>query len=137
SFPTAANRASAIAEGHLAAARAVEAEAVRRDVERGARQQLAALPARIEAWEAARSARAASATALVRIERAYALGEAGFADLSLARRQQQAAAASEIAARLDLHEAWLRIDVDSHELWARHFLQDEHEHAAVDAVGTP
>ncbi|MEQ8496456.1 MAG: TolC family protein, partial [Gammaproteobacteria bacterium] len=137
SFPTAANRATAIAEGHLAAARAVEAEAVRRDVERGARQLLAALPARISAWEAARVALASSKAALARVEAAYTLGEAGFSDLGLARRQHQGAAEHELLARLDLHESWLRIDVDSHELWARHLHADDHDHVRVETLMAP
>lgn len=137
SFPTPANRAEAVAEGHLAAARAVEAEAVRRDIEREARRLTAALPARVAAWQAASEAVDAGNAALTRVERAYALGEAGFADLSLARRQAQAAAEREIRARLDLHETRLRIDIDSHELWARHFHHDEHDHTAAAELAEP
>jgi len=129
SFPTRANRADAVAEGHLAAARAVEAEAVRRDVEMTARQLVETLPARRAAWHAARAAQEASRTAARRVERAYALGEAGFAELGLARRQEHEAVRREILALLDLHQAHLEIAIDSHTLWARHFATDPHDHA--------
>ncbi len=129
-FPTAADRATAVAAGHLAAARLAEADAVRRDIERGARQLLQALPDRIAAWRAAEAALTASSAALSRVEHAFALGEAGFSDLSLARRQQREAAELEVSARLDVHETRLAIDIDSHELWARHLHEDEHEHAS-------
>ncbi|MCB1749442.1 MAG: TolC family protein, partial [Gammaproteobacteria bacterium] len=127
-FASAANRASAVAEGHLAAALAAEADGVRQDVEINARQLAEAVPARLEAWQAAQAALAATRDALARVERAFALGEAGYADVALARRAMQDAEYVEIAARLDAHETRLRLAVDSHELWARHFHQDAHGH---------
>ncbi|MGE0483886.1 MAG: TolC family protein [Gammaproteobacteria bacterium] len=127
-FASAANRASAVAEGHLAAALAAEADGVRQEVAINARQLAEAVAARLEAWQAARTALAATRDALARVERAFALGEAGYADVALARRELQDAEYVEIAARLDAHETRLRLAVDSHDLWARHFHEDVHGH---------
>ena len=119
-FAAPATRATAIAEGHLAAAAAATAEQVRQDVTRAARQLALAVPARAEAWQAAQAAQDAADTAFARVERAFTLGEAGYADLLLARRAQQDAAYEEILARLDAHQAHLELAIDTHELWSGH-----------------
>lgn len=118
-------RATAVAEQDLASAMAEEAAAVRGLV-RGEAQQLATgMPRLWRAWQAAERARLAAEAALARMQRAWELGEAGLADLALARRTAQDAQALEWQARLDVHEAHLRVEVDAHRLWARH---DDHEH---------
>jgi outer membrane protein, heavy metal efflux system len=124
-------RADAIAEGHLAAAAAAEAELVRQDITRAARQLVLALPGRREAWQSADASHAAASAARSRVERAFALGEAGFADLTLARRAEQEAEREEMRARLDAHQARLELAIDSHQLWSRHVDDDEHAHAGI------
>lgn len=118
-------RATAEAEQDLAAAMAEEAAAVRDAVRGEARQLATGIPRQWRAWQATERARRAAEAALARMQRAWELGEAGLADLALARRTAQDAQALEWQARLDVHEARLRVEVDSHRLWARH---DDHEH---------
>lgn len=130
-FAAPSSRATAVAEGHLAAAAAAEAEQIRQDITRAARQLVLALPGRQEAWQAAHASLAAASAALGRVERAFTLGEAGFADLTIARRAHQDAERAEVLARLDAHQARLELAVDSHELWARHFHHDEHAHTEI------
>ncbi len=118
-------RATAVAEQDLAAAMAEEAAAVRGLVRGEARQLATGMPRLWRAWQATERARLAAEAALARMQRAWELGEAGLADLALARRTAQDAQALEWQARLDVHEARLRVEVDSHRLWARH---DDHDH---------
>jgi len=116
---------TALAEQHLAQAMAADAAEVRNLIHSEARQLASGITAQLASWRAADRARVANDAALARIEKARALGEAGFADLALARRNAQDARAGEWQARLDVHETRLRIEINSHRMWARH---DEHDH---------
>ncbi len=126
-FAAGSQAATARAEYHAVAAADAESAAVVQAIASDARRLARAAPARRAAWLVAQRALAASASALARMERAFALGEAGFADLALARRNRQEAALVELGARLDAHEAVLRLAIDSHELWSGH--SDHHDEA--------
>jgi cobalt-zinc-cadmium efflux system outer membrane protein len=82
-----------------------------------ARQLAEGLPLLAVAWRASATSAAAAASALARMNRAWALGEAGFSDLALARRAAFEADAAELGARLDMHAALLQVDIDTHTLW--------------------
>lgn len=116
---------TAVAEQQLAQAMAAEAALVRDMVRGEARQLAGGIHPQLASWRAAERARQAGEAALTRLERARALGEASFADVALARRNAQDARAGEWQARLDVHETRLRIEINSHRLWARH---DDHDH---------
>ncbi|MGE0387544.1 MAG: TolC family protein [Gammaproteobacteria bacterium] len=124
-FAGAGARPAARAERDLAAALAADAAGVRDAVRSEARQLAAGIARLLSAWQAAQRARLAGEAALARTERAWTLGEAGYADVALARRTTQDARAQEWQARLDVHAARLQVEVDSHRLWARH---DDHPH---------
>lgn len=113
------------AEQHAAAAWAADAVAVRDSVRREARVLASGMRASMASWQAADRARIANDAALARVEKARVLGEASFADLALARRMAEQARAAEWQARVAVHEARMRIEVDAHRLWSRH---DDHEH---------
>ncbi len=116
---------TSVAEQHLAEALAADAAAVRTAVDSEARQLAMAVRASLQSWQAAERARIANDAALARIEKARALGEAGFADVTLARRTAQDARAAEWQARVAVHETRMRVEVDAHRLWSRH---DDHDH---------
>ncbi|MBS1191911.1 MAG: outer rane efflux protein [Rhodocyclaceae bacterium] len=111
---------AARAEGGVAAAR--EAETLAK-VEGEARRTLAQAEANHSQWQrfAAVAARMEENARL--LDRAWRLGEGQFADLQQARRQAIEARLAAAQARLDAAEAYYRVQVDAHELWA---LDEDH-----------
>lgn len=122
SIPLAGRGRDANARADAAAASAAEAEAagVQRSVETAARQLARTVSRRHRAWRAAAHALAATRAAAGRVERAWQLGEIGFGELSLTRRELQEAEHTELTARLAAHEALVRLEIDRHQLWAFH-----------------
>jgi cobalt-zinc-cadmium efflux system outer membrane protein len=118
--------ATAQAERHLASALAADAASVQAAAQTEARQLADALQIQIDAWQAAVEAADATTAALSRVTRAWELGEVGFTELALAQRSAYDARAAELVARLDAHSTRLRIEVDSHRLWA-HLDSDRHD----------
>lgn len=131
SIPLGVRARSARADADQSAAEAAQAEAdaMRRSITLESRLAVAEAEAAQAAWAQLARARDAAALAARRSQRAYALGEAGVADWLLAERQAGEAAMAEIAARVRAHQAWLRIEVDSHALW--HVHDDEAEATAA------
>ncbi len=111
---------TARAEQHLASAMTADAAAIERQVMTEARQLAESLPLLVQSWESARRARVVTEAALTRVSKAWTLGEAGFADLALARHQAYDTEAAELAARLALHKSALRVEIDTHRLWLAH-----------------
>lgn len=91
---------------------------VRREVEETARVDALAIGARMEAWEAARRATEAAASAAGRSERGYRMGAVDLADLLYIRRQEIEARRAEALARGEALRAILKIRIDSHTIWA-------------------
>ena len=71
-------------------------------------------------WQAARQAADSLHTQALKLARAQALGEAGIAEVLLARRQYLEVALSADQARGDAWEARYRLMLDAHELWPFH-----------------
>lgn len=112
------------AEAAKAGADALAAEAdlavVRRDIEQGARTVVASARASHGIWQSQRDALQAASASAAKAARAYALGEAGIADLLAARRAEQEAMLAERQAAIDALEAVTRVQVDAHAIWHRH-----------------
>ncbi len=71
-------------------------------------------------WQAAQQAADSLRAQARKLARAQALGEAGLADVLLARRQYLEAALSADQARSDAWEAHYRLMLDAHQLWPFH-----------------
>lgn len=112
--------ATALAETRLISTAEAEAAAVAQTIELEARQLAQARARGLQTWQATKRALLASTAALQRMERAWQLGEVGFADVALARRDQQDAEQTEQMARIDALETQLLIEIDSHRRWVRH-----------------
>ncbi len=120
SIPFAASGTSATARAEHALTDAVDTEAsgAGQLVDLKARQLVSSLPVQISAWQAAVRTADLTDAALAKVQRAWQLGEAGFADLAAARRAAFDARAAELALRVDVHGIRARIEIDSHERWA-------------------
>ena len=112
------------AEAARAGADALSAEAdlavVRRDIEQGARIVVASARAGRAIWLSQHEALQAASASAAKAARAYALGEAGIAELLAARRTEQEAMLAERQAAIDALEAVTRVQVDAHAIWHRH-----------------
>jgi outer membrane protein TolC len=117
------------AEAAKAGADALAAEAdlaaVRRDIERDARTVVTSARASHGIWTSQREALQAATTSAAKAARAYALGEAGIAELLAARRTEQEATLAERQAAIDALEAVTRVQVDAHAIWHRHDGDDD------------
>lgn len=89
---------------------------------------IAAAQAAYESWRRADEAAARIEATAELTARARGLGEAGLADLLLARRQANEARLAATTARLDAIEARYRLYVDAHTLWADAADDDEAGH---------
>jgi outer membrane protein, heavy metal efflux system len=120
SIPFAAGGTSATARAEHALTDAIDTEALgtAQLVNLEARQLVNALPVQIAAWQAAVHSADLTDAALSKVQRAWQLGEAGFADLTVARRAAFEARAAELALRVDVHALRARIEIDCHERWA-------------------
>lgn len=122
------------AEAARAGADALAAEAelavVRRDIEQGARAVVASARAGHAIWQSQRDAWLAASASAAKAARAYALGEAGIAELLAARQTEQEAMLAERQAAIDALEAVTRVQVDAHAIWHRHDGDDDHAPAS-------
>lgn len=132
-FGGARRSAEARAEAANADAARSEADAMRRDIAREARLDVARSQVAIDVWQAARTARAANAASLARQRRAYELGEIALAERLQAERLDVESALAELRARADAHETALRVRVDSHELWHPKDELDHPDHHSGEA----
>lgn len=110
-------RAVAAAERSAALALQRDADAVERNVVREAHALVALAGDALAQWRAQQAARAAMSAAADRVHRAWELGEAGLADRLLAERRARETAYEELSARVDAHEAQLRVRIESRDLW--------------------
>ncbi|MBC6941358.1 MAG: TolC family protein [Xanthomonadales bacterium] len=132
SIPLGNRRRAAEARAESAAAAAAHSElaAMRRDIEREARLDVAHALAAFDLWQAAAAARTATAASVARQRRAWELGEIGLAERLQAERLDAEAALAELRARVAAHASQLRVQVDAHELW--HTGDDTAGHAPHD-----
>ena len=101
-----------------AAASHAQAEAMRRRVTQDGELAVHDAAGTLAQWRALKSAYAASAAASQRLNRGWELGELSLAEWLVAERNHRQIALAEATARAKAIEAWLRVHVDSHELWA-------------------
>lgn len=101
-----------------ASAAAVAARKVLRDVEVAADRDIIQAQQGLTAWEQSQAAAKASAQLMVRMRRAYALGDLGLTELLLAERQDFETRQSELLARGTAHGAILQLMIDAHRIWS-------------------
>lgn len=116
-FGGAARSATADAQRASAEAGSAMAESMRRMIQREAEQTVRHADAAWRLWRDSRQALETVRASTAKVRRAYALGEAGIAELIAAQRQEQESALAESDARANALEAALLIRVDAHELW--------------------
>lgn len=128
----------AVADKAAADTLAAEADlaVVRRDIERDARMTVAAARASHAIWQSRREAWQVTSASAAKTARAYALGEAGIAELLAARRAEQEAMLAERQAAIDALEEVTRVQVDAHAIWHRHDA-DSDPRAATALPGVP
>ncbi len=125
--------AHAAAAGADALAAQAELSLVRRDVSSSAHESLARARAAHAIWSSRQLALNAARDSARKIERAYALGESGLAELLVGRRGELEAALAERSAAVDAIEAVARVRIDAHDLWHGHVGGlDPEEHGDID-----
>ena len=112
--------AQAAAAGADAMGAQAQLAMVSRDVRLEAQRTVALARGMHEVWRRQGEARIAAEASATRVERAYALGESGLAELLAARRMAGDTALAERQSSVDAIEAVTRVEVDAHELWHRH-----------------
>ena len=112
--------AEAAEKGAQADATRAQALQIEREVRLQAAQQVSRAEALQAVWRQRAAALVAARASAAKIERAYALGEAGIAEVLLARQARQTAALAAGRAAVDALEAIERVTVDAHERWHRH-----------------
>lgn len=73
---------------------------------------------RLDAWQSAQASARSALDAVRRTERGYQLGQIDLVDLLYARRQANEARRYEIDARSQADRALLKLQIDSHSIWA-------------------
>ena len=110
------------AEVALARSNVIKADAAatqaRASVEAAARTDLLNARSNWRQWERLASVARLSLTAAEGVSKAYAAGEVGIAEVLAARRQAQDAQLQAVTALLSAHEAYSRLRLDAHEIWA-------------------
>lgn len=96
----------------------MELAAIQRNIEAIADADLSNARTRLEAWRNAQTAARSTDDALARTRRGYDLGAINLADLLYARRQANDARRYEIEARSEADRALLKLQIDSHNIWA-------------------
>ncbi len=114
----------ALAENRMASARE---RAVQVRLETQARVNFESAQGSCASWQAAQQAADSLHTQALKLARAQALGEAGIAEVLLARRQYLEAALNADQARGDAWEAHYRLLLDAHRLWPFHVEEEERE----------
>lgn len=112
--------AQAAAAGADALAAQAELSMVQRDISSSARESVARARAARAIWSSRQRALIAARDSARKIERAYALGESGLAELLVGRRGELEAALAERSAAVDAIEAVARVRIDAHDLWHGH-----------------
>lgn len=111
-------RAAADQASAQASAASLELANVQRAVAAIADADLSNARTRLEAWQSAQESAQSAAQAAGRTERGYQLGEIDLADMLYARRQAKDSRRSEIEARSEAARALLKLQIDSHSIWA-------------------
>lgn len=101
-----------------AAAAAVAARKMLRDVEVAADRDVIQAQQGLAAWQQSQAATKASAQLMVRMRRAHALGDLGLTELLLAERQDFETRQTELQARSNAHGAILQLMIDAHRIWS-------------------
>ena len=96
----------------------LELAAVRREIQAVADTDLSNARTKLQAWRSADAAARSAADAVARTGRGYEAGQLDLADLLYARRQANDARRIEIDARSEADRALLKIQIDSHTVWA-------------------
>lgn len=99
---------------------------VQRTVAAVAEGDLSNARTRLEAWQSAQASARSALDAVHRTERGYQLGQIDLAELLYARRQANDALRYEIDARSQADRALLKLQIDSHSIWAP---DEEREHS--------
>lgn len=118
-------KAAAQEAGAQASAGMLDLVNVRRQVEAMANGDLANARGRRTAWEGIAASARSTAQAAERTARGQELGAIDLADALLARRQAHDAARLEVAARAEAIRAVIKLEIDSHVIWAD---EDTDEH---------
>ncbi|CCW19069.1 Heavy metal RND efflux outer membrane protein,CzcC family [Sphingobium indicum BiD32] len=111
-------RAAADLASAEASAASLELANVQRSVAAVADADLSNARTRLEAWRSAQESAQSAEQAVGRTERGYQLGEIDLADMLYARRQAKDSRRSEIEARSEAARALLKLQIDSHSIWA-------------------
>lgn len=104
--------------GAMARSAALELSVVERGITAMADADLSNARTRLAAWQQVKQARADAEAVTGKTARGYALGEINLADLLYAERQANETGRSEISARSEALRAILKIEIDSHSIWA-------------------
>ena len=120
SIPLAGNYRRAADEEAMSEANAARLTlaAVQREIQAIADADRTNARARLEAWRSAEASALSASAAVDRTERGYKAGQIDLVDLLYARRQATEARRLEIDARSAADRALLKIQIDSHTVWA-------------------
>jgi len=91
---------------------------VQRSIEATANADLSNAHTRLDAWRNADASARSAGDAAERTVRGYQLGQIDLSDMLYARRQANDARRMEIEARSEADRALLKIQIDSHSIWA-------------------
>jgi len=111
-------RAAADQASAEANAARMELAAVQRSIEATANADLSNSHTRLDAWRNADASARSAGDAAERTVRGYQLGQIDLSDMLYARRQANDARRMEIEARSEADRALLKIQIDSHSIWA-------------------
>lgn len=120
SMPLGGGHRKALADQASADANAarIDLELVRRSVVATADADLSNAKARMIAWQAAQRSAESAGAAAQRTERGYQLGAIDLTDMLYVQRQANEARRAEIEARSEAARALLKLQIDSHSIWA-------------------
>lgn len=102
----------------MASSARLEQGVVEREVQVMADADLSNASTRLIVWEQVREARIRAESMSARAGKGYALGAIDLADLLFAERQANDARRAEISARADAGRAIVKLEIDSHTIWA-------------------
>lgn len=111
-------RAAADQASAEANASRMELAAVQRSIQATANADLSNARTRLDAWRNAGASARSAGDAAERMARGYQLGQIDLTDLLYARRQVNDARRMEIDARSEADRALLKLQIDSHSIWA-------------------